>query len=550
MQVENEPTSVLIAREIRLAHVFCVSLTKIRLSRLSHYRIYSIITSAILCRQLGGRSYGNFLNVSRLFINFLHEFIKSLSTFRLNEGFASFYELILVDNRHTEVDLRINFVTENRDPLMSTDVHGQLVPLNQYVETPAEIEFKTYDVIVTHDKAAHYLRMIMFMLTQPTFEKGVRYYLAERAYQSATPSDLHAGLQRALDEDIPTNNINVASMMSSWEDFAGYPVVTASREADRLILTQENFNTRYYNTFSVPINYATATNPDFLQVNLQLLLTTREAVIFQGNATKSWSDGDWIVLNLRQYGYYATNYDNLGWDLIIAALLNNIDSIDFESRSLFFADFRLFLEQGHDVSTTILLRLLSTLQIDNVFTVWNRASNALSVVTGRLRETTLLNQHLSFVRNLMQPIYNRMVNDASFNSELSGLVTFWSCLSGIQECLSATIEEVTDVMMTGETSTPNMCSGFRSANDTVWKYFWYVTLQSSGVVREQLLTALPCTNDPALLTYYLNQVTNLGNGFTREQRAIMINRVYNANFVGYNFVFDFVAAHHEFIHTQ
>lgn len=451
---------------------------------------------------------------------------------------------------HPGVDLRLQFVTANKDALMNADVNGGLISMNHYVESPEEIQFKTYDVIVTHDKAAHFLRMIMFALTQPTFEKGVRYYLEARAFQSASPSDLHAGLQRALDEDSPSNNVDLASAMSSWEDFAGYPVVTVRRDGDRLSLTQEGFSTRHSNLFSIPINYATASNPDFLDVNHELWLTTQEASIFRSNATKSWDDNDWVVVNVRQYGYYATNYDNLGWDLIIEALLNDIESINFEQRSLFFADFRKFIDQGHDVSTTIFLRLLNTLQLDNEIWVWDRASSALELVTNRLRDTTLLIPHLSYVRNLMQPIYDRMVNDASFNSDLSRLVTFWSCLSGIQECLSATIDEVTDVMLTGEPTTPNMCSGFRSANDTVWKYFWYVTLQSSGSIREDLLTALPCSNDPALITYYLNEALNLGNGFTREQRAIIINRVYSANFIGYDLVFEFVAENHQFIHTK
>lgn len=63
--------------------------------------------------------------------------------------------------------------------------------------------------------------MFQESLTPSTFSKGLNYYLNDNYLQSATPQKLHAGLQRAYDEDYPRNPLNIDMLMGMWENQAG-----------------------------------------------------------------------------------------------------------------------------------------------------------------------------------------------------------------------------------------------------------------------------------------------------------------------------------------
>lgn len=463
--------------------------------------------------------------------------------YRLNEGFASSLDVIIVQYLHPERQLETQLLTTRKDQVMFADVNDSRWPLNRYVESPAEIEQKTYDVVITHFKAVFLIRMVMSAMTAPTFYKGINYYLTANSYQTVTPDDLHAGFQRAVDEDIPERNINIAALMTPWENLPGYPILTLRQENSRLVLSQEGFTTTHDDLFIIPIFYITASDPDFTTATFRFMMTTREVEIPQ------WEVGDWILLNHRNYGLYLSNYDDALWDLIIATLLEDIEAIPFESRGLLFGDFNTMITQGHNVSSTIFLRLSMTLQNENEVNVWDRAQPGLTRITNRLRGTVLLDDHLSYLRTLMAPLHERMLNDESFNSELSEHVRRLSCQSGVQECLDNALSEMIVAMENNEVTT-SMCSGFMTANEAIWMHFWNVAIQSTGSARDEILNHLSCTSNVELLTFYLNSALNMTNGLTIDQRELIINRAYQANFVGYDLIFGFVIEHHAFIHSE
>lgn len=469
----------------------------------------------------------------------------------MNEGFASFFEKVFVDTINGNLVQWDQFVTTTKDNLMLADVNGALVPLNQYVESPTEINDKAYDVIVTHYKGAFLLFMMYLGIEPETFAKGVRYYLEDNAYSSVTPSDLHAGLQRAYDEDYPESGEDIEAIMSPWENLRGYPVVTVSIEGNTLTFMQEGFRTPHNELYGIRILFTTASTANFdFPRNHNFWLTTREINLSLTNLTIDWTEGDWIIANVRNFGYYITNYDDTLWNLIIDGLTNDAENIHYENRGLLFADFNVFIEQAHNVSSTIFLRLARSLLTENEISVWNRAHRGLFRITNRLRGTNLLDDHLNHLANLFSPIHDRMLDDESFNSQLADHVRFWSCTSRIQECLDNALNELVDAMEEHEfVLESSMCTGFMTSNETVLTHFWNVALESESV-RDQLLTDLACSSDLDFLAIYLNASLDLSNNLTIDQRRIIINRVYNANFVGFGLVHGFFLDNHEFIHAE
>lgn len=181
--------------------------------------------------------------------------------------------------------------------------------LNFYVEAPEDIRAK-FDFI-TYFKGALVLRMFHEAFGEPTWRKGLANFVRTSAFDSATPEHLFAGLQIAYDEDYPEQNNSVDALMRPWLDFNGFPVVTINRTVDGLIVSQTGFRTSHNNVFSVPINYATASSPDFENTTAEFWLLNEELFIPRDTASKSWTDDDWIIFNLvSSYSSQCLNIKN------------------------------------------------------------------------------------------------------------------------------------------------------------------------------------------------------------------------------------------------
>jgi aminopeptidase N len=158
-----------------------------------------------------------------------------------------------------------------------------------------------------------------------TWTKGLRNYLLTKQYGAATSDDLYNGLQQSVNEDYPSNAPNVATIFKTWENQAGYPVITVSRNGNQLTLTQERFfytNHTSNSLWWVPINYAVKSNPNFTETKPDLWMQGQKTVTLNSGTTapKPWTDSDWVIVNIQESSYYRVNYDNALWNLLIQDL--------------------------------------------------------------------------------------------------------------------------------------------------------------------------------------------------------------------------------------
>ena len=154
------------------------------------------------------------------------------------------------------------------------------------------------------------LRMFQAALTEEVFLLGVKNYLNEMQLKSATPEDLYEAMQRAWDEINPQRPLDVAQMMRPWFDQPGIPLVTVSRTSSGLRLTQEEFGPSHTDIFNIPISYATASTQNFDDTSAEFWLTTNEMEISREDLAKQLGDNDWVIFNIRDTGYFVTNYDD------------------------------------------------------------------------------------------------------------------------------------------------------------------------------------------------------------------------------------------------
>src|SRR5262249_41776056 len=82
---------------------------------------------------------------------------------------------------------------------------------------------------------ASVLRMLEQYMGPEVFRGGVRTYLDRHAYGNTETADLWHALANASRLDIP-------ALMDGWVFRPGYPIVTAAREGNDLVLTQQRFS--------------------------------------------------------------------------------------------------------------------------------------------------------------------------------------------------------------------------------------------------------------------------------------------------------------------
>lgn len=140
-----------------------------------------------------------------------------------------------------------------------------------------------------------------------TWRKGLNYYLNNRYDKYANSDHLYEGLQTAVNEDTPSAStpVNVGMVMRSWETQGGFPLISVSRNASHVTISQERFlynNEGSQNIWHVPINYYTASTPDSSKTTPDMWINarTRSFSLNVGELDKIKQEDDWIILNTQQ----------------------------------------------------------------------------------------------------------------------------------------------------------------------------------------------------------------------------------------------------------
>lgn len=186
-----------------------------------------------------------------LFVFFLS---LSLSNRWLKEGFASYMETLASDLVEPSWMQDERIVVEKIFPFMDADSLPTSRPISIQSTNPADI-FQLFDSI-TYDKGATLIRMMSMFLGEKNFQKGIRNYLKELSYSSATQEDLWRYLSNAAQ-----NKINVEQIMNGWTKQAGYPIVEINREYLSPLGKQQRTNNGSYITIKQqPFSLFSSTN--------------------------------------------------------------------------------------------------------------------------------------------------------------------------------------------------------------------------------------------------------------------------------------------------
>ena len=137
----------------------------------------------------------------------------------LNEAFATFMEVLAVDAFRPEWQRWVSFGVE-REAAMAVDGLHATRPVEFPVGRPEEAQ-GMFDVL-TYQKGGSVLRMLEQFLGADVFRDGIHDYLRTHAYANTETADLWDALERS-------SGRAVRSIMTTWIDQGGYPLVRVAR---------------------------------------------------------------------------------------------------------------------------------------------------------------------------------------------------------------------------------------------------------------------------------------------------------------------------------
>ncbi|KAG5668985.1 hypothetical protein PVAND_016888 [Polypedilum vanderplanki] len=469
----------------------------------------------------------------------------------LNEGFATLYECyiphLLWPNDGYDEDCRIaNLAIALRNDLPTSRFS---VPMSYYVETPVAIDGRFS--FVSYEKSGSVLKMFQEALSVETFTKGVSQYLKKMSFKAAVPDDLFSSLQEACDEDQPGNGLDIASIMKTWVYQAGYPLISLTKSGQNLTISQN----RYPNAsevYSVPISFATKSNPDFENKKVGLWLHD-SSITLPFNAF-GMDENDWIIFNIQQTGYYRIAYDSNLWAAIARDLNENHNAIHLINRRVLQDELNIGYNTLATLHASDIFEFESYLKSENNYLVWNDAGNILRSLNTSLFNTEIYPRYLEFIKTISHSHMENVGLEATDGetadiTQLRIRVKTFNCYAFDEDCLAHEHQKLITYMRNStENPIPDFCSGFRHANSTIYAYYLEQLADNSALInRNRIVSNIGCSLNKNLLGLVVELVEDSANVLTSSERLTIIRNMLTTSTVGFEVAFAYIGRNIESI---
>ncbi|MFV0484609.1 MAG: M1 family metallopeptidase [Candidatus Saccharimonadales bacterium] len=154
----------------------------------------------------------------------------------LNESFASLMETYAVDKLMPELRPWDDFYMGTVVPALRRDCLAGVQPVKVDVANVEDIA-NLFDGAIVYAKGARLMLMLMRLMGEESFFKGLKDYFAKHAYENTVADDLWESLT-------PYADFDVKEFMTPWLVQPGYPVLTDG-EQKRFLIAGEEKNYTY-----------------------------------------------------------------------------------------------------------------------------------------------------------------------------------------------------------------------------------------------------------------------------------------------------------------
>ena len=137
----------------------------------------------------------------------------------LNESFATIMEYYCTDSLFPKWHVWDDFFTSDCLAALYRDALSGVQAIREDVSDPAEIA-TLFDPCIVYAKGAHLMLMLIRMMREKYFFRGIKAYFEKKKYKNADADDLWVALEPFA------HGFSVRDLMHAWLTQPGYPVVT------------------------------------------------------------------------------------------------------------------------------------------------------------------------------------------------------------------------------------------------------------------------------------------------------------------------------------
>lgn len=383
--------------------------------------------------------------------------------------------------------------------------------------------------------------MIQNALGHETWRSGLQIFIQARKDNYTNSALLYEGVQQGVNEGIPVDTPDLHVIMSTWELQAGVPIITVLRAGNVLRLQQTRFfysNQSSDNLWDVPINYVVGSNPDFDDTRADLWLTGEEIGIVNGSAPKPWLPNDWIVVNIKQSGYYRVNYDNELWNLIIEQLNGQqYHLIHLLNRGQLIDDSFHIARSGR-INFDIPLDIMNYLERETDHIPWDSAQRALFLYNRWLLGSPVYDEFQEYVLRNVAAMYNKLgvnvINDEPRLDRYARQIAInLACFHGLTQCLTDAAEQLENLINLQQTLHPDVvaqiyCNGIRRSGTNVVEAMQSLLLSATRQIeRNRIIAGLGCIENSEILYQHLFMAIRPGTLSNAERSNILSSPLNN-----------------------
>ncbi len=230
----------------------------------------------------------------------------------LNESFATFFGYGVVDHHYPKWGVWEQFLGGQTAAALARDgMHETFA-----IEIPGgdHVVINSSTAPIIYSKGGSILRQVKGYIGEDNFRNGLTRYLETHAYENAASHHLWDALEAVSEQPI-------SAMMQSWIEQPGYPLVSARKEGDKLILNQQRF-TYLANSFDqlwdIPVTIALFNTSGEKRI-VQTLLKEPEQCVQLDEEPVAYK------LNAGQSGFYRVRYDDAQAPAFLSRLVQSRD---------------------------------------------------------------------------------------------------------------------------------------------------------------------------------------------------------------------------------
>ncbi|XP_070500227.1 aminopeptidase N-like isoform X2 [Chironomus tepperi] len=459
----------------------------------------------------------------------------------LSEGLATLYEIYIANIIFPEYNFMNRFITVNMPLSFNEDIMGSW-SMSHYTEQPNEL--RNYFSKIGFEKSGCILRMFQEAITPTTFAKGLNIYLKNSFMKAVTPSDLHKGLQKAYNLDYPSKPLNIGKLMSSWENQAGYPVVTVRIYGTYLILSQRRYPSSNGEIYSIPLTFATKSDPDFTIKMPKIWFNTSSMPV--SYSIIEFNMNDWIIFNIQQVGYYRVDYDTKLWRVIINQLIENANLIHSFNRAVLQDEIYLAWTDFKRVTAFECLDILSYFDKEDEPIAWSKAQALMTNFHNRLFGTCIFRKLLEFFQNITNPHINAhgfeaIEGESSSIKSLRISTKAWNCRVLGVKCLTHELLKLKKYLSTRKKIPIDFCAAFRNLDEKTFDYLInLVSINLQFENRENFLNTFGCSLNENNLRKFLEMSINYDNVLTEIERKNILKNTPGKSVPALNITLEFI----------